>query len=106
MARNRNFARDRRDHFPHGLSERKRQIRDQPGPEIVSRCNGETNMRRLEIVKGPSRTRILMMTSAFTLIPASPAVTAPARAAEPAAKKLIDTQFLHATHHTSQHIKA
>ena len=50
-------------------------------------------MRHLVRSEGPSRTRILMMTSALALIAASAAVTAPARADEAAAKKWIDSEF-------------
>src|ERR1700740_792045 len=51
-------------------------------------------MRRLEPSKGPlTRTRTLMMTSAFALIAASAAVSAPAYADEAAAKKWIDNEF-------------
>src|ERR1700739_5130590 len=50
-------------------------------------------MRHIMRSKGPSRTRVLMMTSAFALIPASAAVTAPAYADEAAAKKWIDNEF-------------
>src|SRR6516164_11218663 len=50
-------------------------------------------MRHLMGSKGPSGTRILMMTSAVALIAASAAITAPARADEAAAKKWIDSEF-------------
>src|SRR5258708_3002473 len=50
-------------------------------------------MRHLETSKGPSGTRSLMMTSAFALIAASVALSAPARADEAAAKKWIDSEF-------------
>src|ERR1700739_668148 len=50
-------------------------------------------MRHIMRSKGPSRTRVLMMTSAFALIAASAAVTAPAFADEAAAKKWIDNEF-------------
>src|ERR1700740_339057 len=51
-------------------------------------------MRRLEPSKGPlTRTRTLMMTSAFALVAAAGAVTAPAYADEAAAKKWIDSEF-------------
>src|SRR5258708_37723949 len=50
-------------------------------------------MRHFERTKGPSRTRVLMMTSAFALIAASAAVTTAAFADEAAAKKWIDSEF-------------
>src|SRR5258708_11129019 len=50
-------------------------------------------MRHLETSKGPSGARILMMTSAFALIAASAALTAPAGADEAAEKKWIDSEF-------------
>src|SRR5215813_9463070 len=50
-------------------------------------------MRQLKGSKGPSGTRILMMTSAVALIAASAAVTTPARADEAAAQKWIDSEF-------------
>src|SRR5437016_8909539 len=51
-------------------------------------------MRHLERSKRPvSGTRILMMTSAFALMAASAAITAPAYADEAAAKKWIDSEF-------------
>src|ERR1700751_4475162 len=51
-------------------------------------------MRRLERRKGPlTRTRTLMMTSAFAMMAASAAITAPAKADEAAAKKYIDEEF-------------
>src|SRR5690349_22387674 len=51
-------------------------------------------MRRLERRKGPmTRTWTLMMTSAFALMAASAAITAPAYADEAAAKKWIDSEF-------------
>src|SRR5712675_3609348 len=50
-------------------------------------------MRHFERTKGPSRTRILMMTSAVALVAASAAITSPALADEAAAKKWIDSEF-------------
>ena len=51
-------------------------------------------MRRLERRKGPvTRTRTLMMTSAFAMMAASAAITAPAKADEAAAKKYVDEEF-------------
>src|SRR5499427_5453726 len=50
-------------------------------------------MRHMTRSKGPSRTRVLMMTSAFALIAATAALTAPVRADEAAAKKWIDNEF-------------
>ena len=50
-------------------------------------------MRYLEMRKSPSRTRILMMTSAVALMAASSAITSPALADEAAAKKWIDSEF-------------
>ena len=50
-------------------------------------------MQQLETRKSPSRTRILMMTSAVALMAASSAITSPAFADEAAAKKWIDSEF-------------
>lgn len=50
-------------------------------------------MRHLKMRNGPSRTRVLMMTSAVALMAASSAITLPAFADEAAAKKWIDSEF-------------
>src|SRR6201981_1802198 len=51
-------------------------------------------MRHLTRSKGPlARSRVLMMTSAFALVAAAGAVSAPAYADEAAAKKWIDSEF-------------
>ena len=51
-------------------------------------------MRHLPEAKARStRARVLMMTSAFALMAASAAITAPAQADEAAAKKWIDSEF-------------
>ena len=51
-------------------------------------------MRHVEKTRGSlTRTHLLMMTSAFALMAASAAVTAPAYADEAAAKKWIDSEF-------------
>src|SRR6201995_4887048 len=50
-------------------------------------------MQSLARRKGPSGSKVLMMTSAVALMAASAAVSSPARADEAAAKKWIDSEF-------------